>query len=192
MKKLISLALAFIMCFSVCSVSVFATEDVTTEVETEETTHEVTSVELHNVKYYAAVKTAEEIADAAFFVDFVAYFDNGTSVAYNSKEGWAGEIITAEVSWYIQPETDENFDDQQSLYIVINGEEYWAGYTHVEVDQCKAIFRSVVTWDWITPEVIDTAGVLAGIALVMYTAFQWITGSVIFNLIAGIFLSRIV
>ena len=192
MKKLISLALAFIMCFSVCSVSVFATEDVTTEVETEETTHEVTSVELHNVKYYAAVKTAEEIAGAAFHIDFVAYFDDGTSVAYNSKDGWADEAVTAEVSWYIQPETDENFGDQQSLYVVIDGESYWAGYTHVEIDQCKALFRTIVTWDWVTPEVVETVGILAGIALVMYTAFQWIVGVVIFNLIVGIILFHIV
>lgn len=183
MKKFFSLALALIMCLSVFSVAVSATE---------ETTHEIASIELHTVKYYAAVKTAEEIADAAFFVDFVASFDDGTTVAYNSKDGWADPSVTAEVSWYIQPETDENFGDQQSLYLIIDGEEYWAGYTHVEVDQWKALFRSVVTWDWVTPEVIETAGVLAGIAMVMYTAFQWIVGSVIFNLIAGIFLSRIV
>lgn len=183
MKKLISLALTLIMCLSVFSVAVSAAE---------ETTREIASIELHTVKYYAAVKTAEEIADAAFFVDFVASFDDGTTVAYNSKDGWADESITAEVSWHIQPETDENFGDQQSLYIAIDGEEYWAGYTHVEVDQCKAIFRSVVTWDWVTPEVIETAGVLAGIALAMYTAFQWFVGTVIFNLIAGIILTRTV
>lgn len=178
MKKLISLALALIMCFSVFSVAVSAAE--------ETTIREVTSVELHNVKYYAAVKTAEEIAGAAFYVNFVAYFDDGTSVAYNSEDGWADPSVTATVSWYIQPETDENFGDQQSLYVVIDGEEYWAGYTHVEVDQWKALFRSVVTLDWVIPEVIETAGVIAKALLTMYSVFQRFVDTILLGLITNV------
>ena len=146
MKKTISLLLAFIMCLSAFSIVSFANEDV------ERT---VTSVELHNVRYYAAVKKEEKIPDAVFYVNFVAYFDDGTSAEYDSKKGWSDATITSEVSWYVQPEADENFGDQQNLYITIDGEDFWAGYVNVEVNTWKAIFRTVVTWSWLTPELIE-------------------------------------
>lgn len=145
MKKTISLLLALIMCFSVFSIMSFANEDV------ERT---ITSVELHNVRYYASVKNEEKIPDAVFYVNFVAYFDDGTSAEYDSKKGWSDATITSEVSWYVQPETDENFGDQQSLYITIDGEDFWAGYVNVEVSAWKAIFRVIVTWSWLTPDLI--------------------------------------
>lgn len=112
----------------------------------------ITSVELHNVKYYAAVRTNEDVRDAALFIDFVAHFDDGTTAQYDSKDGWSDKTITADVSWYIKPENDENYGAQQSLYVTIDGVDYWAGYTHVEVNKFKAFMRNVITWDWMTGE----------------------------------------
>lgn len=146
MKKILSLILALVMCLSTFPIVSSANE------ETERT---VTSVELHNVRYYAAVKNEEKIPDAVFYVKFVAYFDDGTSAEYDSKKGWSDVTITSEVSWYIQPEDDENFGDQQSLYITIDGEDFWAGYVNVEVNAWRAIFRTVVTWSWLTPDVFE-------------------------------------
>lgn len=143
MKKLISLTLALIMCLSVFSVAAFATE---------ENTRNIASVELHVVQYYEAVKTESEISSAAIYVNFLVYYTDGTTALYDSKMGWDDPTVTSEVTWYIKPEVDENYGGQQSLYVNIDGVDYWAGYTHVEVDKFKAILRNIVTWDWMTPE----------------------------------------
>ncbi len=164
MKKLISIILAISLCFSMFAIAASA--------EGEEVGRMITSIELHNVKYYQAVKTADKIADAAFFIDFVAYFDDGTTAEYNSKKGWNDPTVTSDVSWYIKPESEENFGDQQSLYVVVDGEEYWAGYVNVEVNKWKAIFRVVVTWDWVAPAVVKTANFFSNLFATIFAAIE--------------------
>lgn len=137
MKKLSSIFLALILCISAIGVTAFAAEN-----------KEITSIELQTAKYYSAVKTDTEIENAAFFVDFIAYYSDGTSAEYNSTHGWSDESITSEVSWRIAP--DENLGDQQNLFITVDGEEYWAGYVKVEVNKAKAILRTIVTLDGTT------------------------------------------
>lgn len=178
MKKLISLILIFALCFSTLAVAASA--------EGEEIGKSITSVELHNVKYYAAVRAEEEVKDAAFFIDFVAYFDDGTTAEYNSKNGWDDETVTAEVSWYIQPEEDDNFGSQQSLYVTIDGRDFWAGYTKVEVNKWKALLRTIVTWDWVTPEVIETASIIVITAFIIHIVCEWIRDTVILGLLGVI------
>lgn len=143
MKKLISLTLALIMCLSVFSVAAFATE---------ENTRNIASIELHTVKYYEAVHNEAEIASAALYVNFLVYYTDGTTALYDSDDGWDNAEIISEVTWYIKPEVDENYGAQQSLYITIDGVDYWAGYTHVEVNKFKATLRNIITWDWMTCE----------------------------------------
>ena len=137
MKKIISFFLALILCFSAIGVTAFAAES-----------KEITSIELQTAKYYSAVKADTEIENAAFFVDFIAYYSDGTSAEYDSTHGWSDESITSEVSWRIAP--DESLGDQQNLFIIVDGEEYWAGYVKVEVNKAKAIFRTIVTLDGTT------------------------------------------
>jgi hypothetical protein len=139
MKKLISFILIFAICFSTPAVIASAEEVVNKE---------ITSIELQTAKYYSAVKTDAEIENATFFVDFIAYYSDGTSAEYDSTHGWSDESITSEVSWRIAP--DESLGDQQILFITVNGEEYWAGYVKVEVNKAKAIFRTIVTLDGTT------------------------------------------
>lgn len=143
MKKLISLTLALIMCLSVFSVAAFATEA---------NTRNIASIELHTVKYYEAVHKESEIASAALYVNFLVYYTDGTTALYDSKKGWDDAAVTSEVSWYIKPENDENYGGQQSLYIAIDGVDYWAGYVDVEVNSFKALMRNIITWDWMTCE----------------------------------------
>ncbi len=143
MKKLISLTLVLIMCFSAFSAVAFAAED---------PTREIASIELHKVKYYEAVYNESQIRSAALYVNFLVYFKDGSTAKYDSKDGWSDKTITADVSWYIKPENDENYGAQQSLYVTIGGVDYWAGYTHVEVNKFKAFMRNVITWDWMTCE----------------------------------------
>lgn len=163
-QKLIPLILVLSLCFSTLAIFAFA--------EGEDEGRMITSIELHNVKYYQAVKTADKIADAAFYIDFAAYFDDGSTAHYNSKKGWDDPTVTSDVSWYIKPESEENFGDQQSLYVVIDGEEYWAGYVNVEVDKWKAVFRVVVTWDWVAPAVEKTADFLGTLFSTIFTALE--------------------
>lgn len=137
MKKLLSIFLSLILCISAIGVAAFAAEN-----------KEITSIELQTAKYYSAVKTDDEIENAAFFVDFIAYYSDGTSAEYDSTHGWNDENITSEVSWRIAP--DENLGDQQNLFITVDGEEYWAGYVKVEVNKAKAILRTIVTLDGTT------------------------------------------
>ena len=177
MKKIISLILIFALCFSTFAVAASAEES---------ESRTITSIELHNVKYYAAVRTNEDVRDAAFFIDFVAHFDDGTTAEYNSKNGWDDETVTADVSWYVQPEDDENFGSQQSLYVTIDGQDFWAGYVKVEVNKWKALLRTIVTWDWVTPEVVETAGIITVTAFIIYVACQWIRDTVILGIFGGI------
>ena len=181
MKKIISLILIFALCLSTFTFAVSAEE---AESRT------ITSVELHNMKYYAAVKTEEEVRDAVFYVNFVAQYDDGTTAQYTSDDGWDDPTVTAEVSWYVQPENEENFGAQQSLYITIDGQDYWAGYVNVEVNAFKALFRTIVTWDWVTPEVVVTAGILVTILAVVHTFRKWVKRGVLF-LLGGWLLSRL-
>lgn len=143
MKKLISLTLALIMCLSVFSVAAFATE---------ENTRNIASIELHTVKYYEAVYNEAEIASAALYVNFLVYYTDGTTALYDSDDGWDDPTVTSEVTWYIKPEVDENYGGQQSLYITIDGVDYWAGYVDVQIDAVKAALRNIITWDWMTCE----------------------------------------
>ena len=143
MKKFISLTLALIMCLSVFSVAAFAAEEIT---------RNIASIELHTVKYYEAVHNEAEIASAALYVNFLVYYTDGTTALYDSKEGWDEPTVTSEVTWYIKPENDENYGGQQSLYITIDGVDYWAGYVDVEVNSFKALMRNIITWDWMTCE----------------------------------------
>lgn len=139
MKKSISLILSFVLLFSAFAIVASAEE-----VENKE----ITSIELQTAKYYSAVKTDTEIENAAFFVDFIAYYSDGTSAEYDSTHGWSDESITSEVSWRIVP--DESLGGQQNLFITVDGEEYWAGYVKVEVNKAKAILRTIVTLDGTT------------------------------------------
>lgn len=143
MKKLISLTLALVMCLSVFSVAAFAAE---------ENTRNIASIELHTVKYYEAVHNEAEIASAALYVNFLVYYIDGITAVYDSKDGWDNAEITSEVTWYIKPEVDENYGGQQSLYITVDGVDYWAGYVDVEVNSFKATLRNIITWDWMTCE----------------------------------------
>lgn len=143
MKKLISLTLALIMCFSVFSVAAFATE---------ENTRNIASIELHTVKYYEAVYNEAEIASAALYVNFLVYYTDGSTAIYDSDDGWDDPTVTSEVTWYIKPEADENYGGQQSLYVTIDGTDYWAGYVDVHIDPVKAALRNIITWDWMTCE----------------------------------------
>lgn len=107
---------------------------------------EVKSISLLSATYYEAVETEEQIHDAVVSVSFTATLSDGTELTYSTKDGWSNGA-NYEVSAYIQNETDENFGEQQSLYIVIDGQEFWAGYTNVEVNQAKALLRQIVTLD---------------------------------------------
>ena len=69
---------------------------------------------------------------------------------YDSDYGWDDETVTSEVTWYIRPEVDENYGSQQSLYVTIDGADFWAGYVDVQIDPVKAVLRNVITWDWMT------------------------------------------
>ena len=73
------------------------------------------------------------------------------SSAANSKF-YVDPTVTSEVTWYIKPEVDENYGAQQSLYITIDGVDYWAGYVDVQIDPVKAVLRNIITWDWMTCE----------------------------------------
>ena len=141
MKKLISLTLALIMCLSVFSVAAFATE---------ENTRNIASIELHKVKYYEAVYNEAEIASAALYVNFLVYYTDGTTAVHDSAFGWEDPTVTSEVTWYLKPENDENYGSQQSLYVTIDGVDYWAGYVNVQIDPVKAALRNIITWDWMT------------------------------------------
>lgn len=177
---MVSLILAFALCLSTFAIAASAEE---AESRT------IISVELHNVKYYAAVRTNEDVKDAAFFIDFVAHFDDGTTAQYNSKNGWNDETVTAEVSWYVQPEDDENFGSQQSLYVTIDGQDFWAGYVKVEVNKWKSLLRTIVTWDWVTPEVIETVRIIKITAFIIHIACEWIRDSIILGIFGAIFTS---
>lgn len=181
MKRII--ALLIVLALGIATIS-FATsaEDVLSKT--------ITSIELHNMKYYAAVKTEENVKDAVFYVNFVAQYDDGTTAQYTSEDGWNDPTVTAEVSWYVQPEDEENFGAQQSLYITIDGQDYWTGYVNVEVNAFKALFRTVVTWDWVTPEVVVTAGILVTILTIIHTIRKWVRVGLAF-LFGGWLLSRI-
>lgn len=181
MKKLVSLILIFALCLSTFAIAASAEEA---------QSRTITSIELHNMKYYAAVKTEEEVRDAVFYVNFVAQYDDGTTAQYTSEDGWNDPTVTAEVSWYVQPEDEENFGAQQSLYITIDGQDYWAGYVNVEVNAFKALFRTIVTWDWVTPEVVVTAGILVTILTIIHTIRKWVRVGLAF-LFGGWLLSRI-
>ncbi|MBR2410785.1 MAG: hypothetical protein IKB08_03575 [Clostridia bacterium] len=143
MKKFISLTLALVMCLSVFSAVAFAAEG---------NVRGIASIELRTAKYYEAVHNEEEIASAAVYVKFLVNYTDGTTALYDSDEGWSDPAVTSEVSWYIKPETDENYGAQQSLYITIDGVDYWAGYVDVEVDSLKATLRNIITWDWLQDE----------------------------------------
>ena len=181
MKKLISLILIFTLCLSTFAIAASAEE---AESRT------ITSIELHNMKYYAAVKSEEDVKDAVFYVNFVAQYDDGTTAQYMSDDGWDDPTVTAEVSWYVQPEDEENFGAQQSLYITIDGQDYWAGYVNVEVNAFKALFRTIVTWDWVTPEVVVTAGILVTILAVIRTIHKWVRRGALF-LLGGWLITRL-
>lgn len=144
MKKLTSLILAVLLCMSCFTLIGSAVDEAKAKT--------VTNVELHTVKYYEAVHNEAEIASAALYVNFLVYYTDGTTALYDSDDGWDNAEITSEVTWYIKPEVDENYGAQQSLYITIDGVDYWAGYTHVEVNKFKATLRNIITWDWMTCE----------------------------------------
>ena len=105
MKRLISIFLTLILCISAIGITAFAAES-----------KEITSIELQIAKYDSAVKTDAEIENAAFFVDFIAYYSDGTSAEYDSTHGWSDESITSEVSWRIAP--DESLGYRQNLFIL--------------------------------------------------------------------------
>ena len=105
MKRLISIFLTLILCISAIGITAFAAES-----------KEITSIELQIAKYYSAVKTDAEIENAAFFVDFIAYYSDGTSAEYDSTHGWSDESIPSEVSWRIAP--DESLGYRQNFFIV--------------------------------------------------------------------------
>ncbi len=138
-KKLITFILTIALCFSAFVITTLA-KDVENK--------EIASIELQTAKYYSAVKTDTEIENAAFFVDFIAYYSDGTSAEYDSTHGWSDGSITSEVSWRIVP--DESLGNQQNLFIAVDGEEFWTGYVKVEVNKAKAIFRTIVTLDGTT------------------------------------------
>lgn len=144
MKKLTSLILAVLLCMSCFTLIGSAVDEAKAKT--------VTNVELHTVKYYEAVHNEAEIASAALYVNFLVYYTDGTTALYDSKDGWDDATVTSEVTWYIKPEVDENFGAQQSLYVTIDGVDYWAGYVDVEVNSFKATLRNIITWDWMTCE----------------------------------------
>lgn len=144
MKKLTSLILAVLLCMSCFTLIGSAVDEAKAKT--------VTNVELHTVKYYEAVHNEAEIASAALYVNFLVYYTDGTTALYDSKKGWDNAEITSEVTWYIACENDENFGAQQSLYVTIDGVDYWAGYVDVEVNSFKATLRNIITWDWMTCE----------------------------------------
>ena len=181
MKKALSLVLTVFL--SLSAFKIVSSAEVT-EPRT------ITSIELHNMKYYAAVKTEEEIRDAVFYVNFVAQYDDGTTAQYTSEDGWNDPTVTAEVSWYVQPEDEENYGTQQSLYITIDGQDYWAGYVNVEVNAFKALFRTIVTWDWVTPEVVVTAGILVTVLTIVHTIRKWVRRGALF-LLGGWLITRL-
>ena len=146
MKKVISFTLAFILCLSFFSVASFASEEMNCE---------IASISLTRAEYYEAVETEEQIRDSVTYVEFTATMLDGTEINYNSKDGWSNGA-TYQVSAYIQNETDEDFGTQQSLYITIDGQDFWAGYTEVEVNCYKAILRRVVTLDGRSEEIKDS------------------------------------
>lgn len=140
MKKFISFTLALLFCVASFSILAFANDA------------EVTSVTLHEAKYYEAVKTVNEIKDAVIYVDFEATFSDGTIANYNTKNGWSDDDITAKVTWTVKEENDKNFGYQQSLYVTIDGKEYWLGYVNIEVNKFKAIMRNIITLNGATCE----------------------------------------
>ena len=144
MKKLTSLILAVLLCMSCFTLIGSAVDEAKAKT--------VTNVELHTVKYYEAVHNEAEIASAALYVNFLVYYTDGTTALYDSDDGWDDPTVTSEVTWYIKPEVDENYGAQQSLYITIDGVDYWAGYVDVQIDPVKAVLRNIITWDWMTCE----------------------------------------
>lgn len=122
----------------------------------------IAEIELTGAEYYEAVETEEQIRDSVTYVEFTATMLDGTEISYNSEDGWSNGA-TYQVSAYIQNKTDEDFGAQQSLYITIDGQDFWAGYTEVEVDRYKAIFRRVATLDGRSEEI-------------KYVIYCWIDG----------------
>ena len=146
MKKTISFMLLFGLCISLFPVLSFASE---------ETNCEVVSISLTRAEYYEAVETEEQIRNSVTYVEFTATMSDGTEINYNSEDGWSNGAAY-QVSAYIQNETDEDFGTQQSLYITIDGQDFWAGYTEVEVNRYKAIFRRIVTLNGRSDEIKDS------------------------------------
>lgn len=145
MKKLVLTIISLVLCLYVFSVASFASE---------ETNFEVVSISLIRAEYYEAVETEEQIRDSVTYVEFTATMSDGTEINYNSEDGWSNGAAY-QVSAYIQNETDEDFGAQQSLYITIDGQDFWAGYTEVEVNRYKAIFHRVATLDGRSEEIKD-------------------------------------
>ncbi len=146
MKKLVLTIISLVLCLYVFSVASFASE---------ETNFEVVSISLIRAEYYEAVETEEQIRDSVTYVEFTATMSDGTEINYNSEDGWSNGA-TYQVSAYIQNEINEDFGTQQSLYITIDGRDFWAGYTEVEVNCYKAILRRVVTLDGRSEEIKDS------------------------------------
>lgn len=119
-----------------------------------EETVSVVSISLVKSEYYEAIEVEEKVRDSVKYVEFTATMSDGTEINYNSEDGWSNGA-TYQVSAYIQNETDEDFGVQQSLYITIDGQDFWAGYTEVEVNCYKAILRRVVTLDGRSEEIKD-------------------------------------
>lgn len=149
-KKFLSVILAVIMVFSAQTI-VLAEETVS-----------VVSISLVKSEYYEAIEVEEKVRDSVKYVEFTATMSDGTEINYNSEDGWSNGA-TYQVSAYIQNKTDEDFGAQQSLYITIDGQDFWAGYTEVEVDRYKAIFRRVATLDGRSEEI-------------KYVIYCWIDG----------------
>ncbi len=182
MKKTISFMLLFGLCISLFSAVSFASE---------ETNCEVVSISLTRAEYYEAVETEEQIRDSVTYVEFTATMSDGTEINYNSEDGWSNGA-TYQVSACIQSETDEDFGIQQSLYVTIDGQDFWAGYTEVEVNCYKAILRRVVTLDGRSEEIKDgiycwidgvATGVLTFISKIWLIIYDTITSVV--HLITG-------
>lgn len=145
-KKILAIILAFVLCSHCIPVATFASYN--------EDNVYVVFVELQRAKYYETVETEEQIRDSVTYVEFTATMSDGTEINYNSEDGWSNGA-TYQVSAYIQNETDEDFGALQSLYITIDGQDFWAGYTEVEVNRYKAIFRRIATLDGRSEEIKD-------------------------------------
>lgn len=163
MKKIISVFLVAIIGASLFNLASYA-EDVY-----------ISDIQLIKAEYYEAVKTEEQIRDSVVYVEFTATLSDGSEVSYNTTDDWSNGA-EYEVNAYIQNEVDEDYGEQQSLYIVIDGQEFWAGYTNVEVNKFKAIFRIIVTWEWVKPIVAKTtdffSNMFSTIVSVLKTAFN--------------------